>query len=93
MINDVSTTAEGIRLSEVVVGLRTGNVWGPYLSERQWGTVREDYSPYGNCWDYFPRDHARSRVYRWAKTAYLDSPIVSAGPVLHSHCGMNMIRS
>src|SRR5437588_4796161 len=39
--------------------------WGPYLSERQWGTVREDYSPDGNAWEYFPHDHARSRAYRW----------------------------
>ena len=41
--------------------------WGPYLSERQWGTVREDYSPYGTAWDYFPHDHARSRAYRWGE--------------------------
>ncbi|MEX2216715.1 MAG: glucosidase [Phycisphaeraceae bacterium] len=41
--------------------------WGPYLSERQWGTVREDYSQHGNCWDYFPHDHARSRAYRWGE--------------------------
>src|SRR5436190_11607161 len=41
--------------------------WGPYLSERQWGTVREDYSPHGNAWDYFPHDHARSRAYRWGE--------------------------
>src|SRR5499426_741724 len=39
--------------------------WGPYLSERAWGTVREDYSAYGTAWDYFPHDHARSRAYRW----------------------------
>ena len=39
--------------------------WGPYLSERQWGTVREDYSEHGTAWDYFPHDHARSRAYRW----------------------------
>ncbi len=39
--------------------------WGPYLSERAWGTVREDYSQYGTAWDYFPHDHARSRAYRW----------------------------
>lgn len=39
--------------------------WGPYLSERAWGTVREDYSTDGSAWDYFPHDHARSRVYRW----------------------------
>jgi hypothetical protein len=41
--------------------------WGPYLSERQWGTVREDYSPYGTVWDYFPHEHARSRAYRWGE--------------------------
>jgi hypothetical protein len=41
--------------------------WGPYLSERQWGTVREDYSPTGAAWDYFPHDHARSRAYRWGE--------------------------
>ncbi|MEP7377526.1 MAG: glucosidase [Chitinophagaceae bacterium] len=41
--------------------------WGPYLSERQWGTVREDYSENGNAWDYFPHDHARSKVYRWGE--------------------------
>jgi hypothetical protein len=41
--------------------------WGPYLSERQWGTVREDYSPGGTAWDYFPHDHARSRTYRWGE--------------------------
>jgi Mannosylglycerate hydrolase MGH1-like glycoside hydrolase domain len=42
-------------------------LWGPYLSERQWGTVREDYSPNGTAWEYFPHDHARSRVYRWGE--------------------------
>lgn len=41
--------------------------WGPYLSERQWGTVREDYSENGNAWDYFTHDHARSRAYRWGE--------------------------
>ena len=41
--------------------------WGPYLTERQWGTVREDYSQDGNAWNYFPHDHARSRVYRWGE--------------------------
>lgn len=41
--------------------------WGPYLSERQWGTVREDYSEYGEAWDFFPHDHARSRAYRWGE--------------------------
>src|SRR5215468_679888 len=41
--------------------------WGPYLSDRAWGTVREDYSPNGTAWDYFPHDHARSRAYRWSE--------------------------
>ncbi|HEY2903775.1 MAG TPA: glucosidase, partial [Polyangia bacterium] len=45
--------------------------FGPYLSERQWGTVREDYSADGNCWEYFPHDHARSRAYRWGEDGLL----------------------
>ncbi|MGH7741942.1 MAG: MGH1-like glycoside hydrolase domain-containing protein [Candidatus Eiseniibacteriota bacterium] len=45
--------------------------WGPYLSERQWGTVREDYSEHGKSWDYFPHDHARSRAYRWGEDGLL----------------------
>lgn len=43
------------------------SMWGPYLSERQWGTVREDYSPHGEAWEYFSHDHARSRAYRWGE--------------------------
>src|SRR6201981_1117279 len=45
--------------------------WGPYLSERQWATVREDYSDGGDPWDYFPHDHARSRAYRWGEDGLL----------------------
>jgi hypothetical protein len=45
--------------------------WGPYLSERQWGTVREDYSEYGTAWEYLPHDHARSRAYRWGEDGLL----------------------
>src|SRR5688572_30532065 len=45
--------------------------WGPYLAERQWGTVREDYSADGNVWAYFPHDHARSRAYRWGEDGLL----------------------
>jgi hypothetical protein len=41
--------------------------WGPYLSERQWGTVREDYSAFGTAWDFFSHDQARSRAYRWGE--------------------------
>src|SRR5687768_1314456 len=58
-------TAEELRLEEDRRRERYWKRWGPYLSERAWGTVREDYSEYGTAWDYFPHDHARSRAYRW----------------------------
>src|SRR5947199_2410950 len=57
--------AETLRLTEDAARGRNWKRWGPYLAERQWGTVREDYSPGGTAWDYFPHDHARSRAYRW----------------------------
>jgi hypothetical protein len=60
-------TQEKIRLKQHYNGEKNWLQWGPYLSERQWGTVREDYSPDGTAWDYFPHDHARSRVYRWGE--------------------------
>ena len=41
--------------------------WGPYLSERQWGTVREDYGPWGDAWHYFPFEHSHARVYKWGE--------------------------
>ena len=59
--------AEQQRLNEHYAGQKNWLRWGPYLSERQWGTVREDYSPDGEAWRYFPHDHARSRVYRWGE--------------------------
>ena len=55
------------RLLANVLGPDGWKHWGPYLSERQWGTVREDYSPGGTAWEYFPHDHARSRAYRWGE--------------------------
>ena len=58
-------TAEERRLQENAARTRHWNRWGPYLSERAWGTVREDYSPHGTAWDYLPHEHARSRAYRW----------------------------
>ena len=57
--------AERLRLQEAEHGLVAWKRWGPYLAERAWGTVREDYSPYGTAWEYFPHEHARSRTYRW----------------------------
>ena len=55
------------RLKLLENGKANWRKWGTYLSERQWGTVREDYSPDGTAWDYFPHDHARSRAYRWGE--------------------------
>ena len=64
-------TAEGQRLDDDSRRIANWKRWGPYLSERQWATVREDYSATGECWDYFPHDHARSRVYRWGEDGLL----------------------
>src|SRR5215203_1730867 len=63
----VAMDAEKIRIKESREGLRDWRRWGPYLSERQWGTVREDYSPGGTAWDYVTHDQARSRAYRWGE--------------------------
>jgi hypothetical protein len=63
----METNVEKKRLAEQAQGQRDWKFFGPYLSERQWGTVREDYSPHGNAWEYFPHDHARSRAYRWGE--------------------------
>jgi hypothetical protein len=60
-------TAEERRLKENQDRSAYWRRWGPYLSERQWGTVREDYSPHGSAWEFFPHDHARSRAYRWGE--------------------------
>src|SRR5712672_4188482 len=60
-------TAEHDRLEEARLQKRTWKKWGPYLSERQWGTVREDYSEGGNAWDYFTHDQSRFRAYRWGE--------------------------
>jgi hypothetical protein len=63
----MAKTAEHRRLEENRTGAADWLAWGPYLSERQWGTVREDYSDDGDAWDYFPHDQARSRAYRWGE--------------------------
>jgi Glycosyl hydrolase family 63 C-terminal domain len=60
-------SVEKQRLRENDADKKNWRRWGPYLSERQWGTVREDYSPGGTAWEYFPHDHARSRAYRWGE--------------------------
>ena len=60
-------TAEGRRLDEDAARKRNWTRWGTYLPERQWGTVREDYSADGESWNYFSHDEARSRAYRWGE--------------------------
>jgi hypothetical protein len=63
----MSNDPESTRLEEARTGKAAWKKWGPYLSERQWGTVREDYSKDGNAWDYFSHDQARSRAYHWGE--------------------------
>jgi Mannosylglycerate hydrolase MGH1-like glycoside hydrolase domain len=62
---------ERVRLAEAAAGTRAWSHWGPYLAERQWGTVREDYSANGDAWGYLPHDQARSRAYRWGEDGLL----------------------
>ena len=85
--NTKPADAESERLRQDATRGANWKRWGPYLSERQWGTVREDYSPDGDCWDYFPHDHARSRAYRWGEDGLLGisrprvPALLRAGPV------------
>jgi len=67
--------------------------WGPYLSERQWGTVREDDSADGNAWDYFSHDQARSRAYRWGEMGWAVSAMKSSFSALRLRSGTVAIRS
>ena len=67
MANGNGKQSEQQRMEDARLGIAPWKKWGPYLSERQWGTVREDYSDNGNAWDYFSHDHARSRAYHWGE--------------------------
>jgi hypothetical protein len=67
----LKSTPESVRLAESQAHTAHWRRWGPYLSDRQWGTVREDYSPHGTAWDYFSHDQARSRAYRWGEDGLL----------------------
>jgi len=67
----MQSTAEWLRLNEDNARQKHWHRWGPYLSERQWGTVREDYSEYGTAWDYFPFEKAHLRAYRWGEDGLL----------------------
>ena len=64
-------TPEHLRLAEDAAREKNWKRWGPYLAERQWGTVREDYSANGDAWSYLPHEHARSRAYRWGEDGLL----------------------
>src|SRR4051812_39383195 len=64
-------TPEHLRLEEDAARKKNWKRWGPYLTERQWGTVREDYSANGDAWNYFPHEAARSRAYRWGEDGLL----------------------
>ncbi|HEX7217548.1 MAG TPA: glucosidase, partial [Methylomirabilota bacterium] len=66
-MTDTPRTAEERRLRTAADRSAYWTRWGPYLSERQWGTVREDYSPDGAAWEYFPHEHAHVRAYRWGE--------------------------
>lgn len=67
MTKTKTENVEQTRLDDANAGRAAWRFWGPYLSERAWGTVREDYSANGDAWNYFPHDHARSRAYRWSE--------------------------
>jgi len=67
----VTKKAERVRIEQEAVRERDWRRWGPYLADRQWGTVREDYSGTGEVWTYLPHDHARSRAYRWGEDGLL----------------------
>jgi hypothetical protein len=81
MSSDRGPDAEALRLEEDAREAQNWKRWGPYLSERQWATVREDYSPNGDLWNSFTHDQARSRAYRWGRTACSASATASAGCV------------
>src|SRR5947209_20363573 len=70
-LSTLQLNAERLRLAEAHETTKPWYRLGPSLSDRQWGTVREDYSSYGSAWDSFPHEHARSRAYRWGEDGLL----------------------
>ena len=79
-------TAEEVRLEQDRRKQAAWKRWGPYVSDRSWGTVREDYSPHGTAWEYFPHDHARSKAYRWGEDGLAGGPgHVRAGRLQQGH--------
>ena len=84
-------TQEESRLQEARKGTSNWRKWGPYVSERQWGTVREDYSEGGDAWNFFTHDQARSRAYRWGEDGTF--PMTSSTCASHWPCGMRRTPS
>src|SRR4051812_26697322 len=81
------------RMIEDAKGVALWKKWGTYLSERCWGTVREDYSSDGDAWNFLPHDHARSKAYRWAKTDWAAGATANNCYVSRLRSGMAQIPS
>jgi hypothetical protein len=88
----MSRNPEFLRLQEARAAKIPWRKWGPYLSERQWGTVREDYSQDGNAWDYFSHDQSRSRAFTGERTVLPVSAMTSNCSVSAWVCGTTRIR-
>ena len=88
-----SEGTEQKRLNDAREGTIPWKKWGPYLSERQWGTVREDYSENGDAWNYFTHDHARSRAYRWGEDGIGGISHANSTSALPSPSGTGKTRS
>ena len=87
-------TAEHARIAtSLAAGAGEWKQLGPYLSERAWGTVREDYSADGDAWEYFPHEHARSRAYRWSEDGLAASATSSSACASRSRSGTGATRS
>ena len=91
--NQTNQTAEQSRLQEDRDGRAPWKKWGPYLSERQWETVREDYSSNGDAWNYFTHDHAQYRPYRWGEDGLAGISDNRQLLCFAWHCGTDAIRS
>ena len=86
-------TKEQTRLDDARSGKASWRKWGPYLSERQWGTVREDYSDSGDAWNFFLTTTHAPALTAGVRMALPASPMTNSGFVLRSHCGMGRTRS
>jgi hypothetical protein len=88
-----ASTLETLRFQDIGEGKKPWRKWGPYLSERQWGTVREDYSQDGNAWDYFTHDQARSRAYHWGEVGLAGISDIKQLLCFSVACGMARTQS